>query len=536
MTHFELIISSPDGASRVFALGAVPVSLGRAPANELCFPEDAGLSRQHLAIEPAGGGWVIRDLGSKNGTLVNSQRITAPAALHPGDWIAAGHLTIEFRSRGDNPSSSSVSFVEPSEANVPFTGTLVTTLDSQSRPIKALLRAGQELAGNLPLDDLFPLILNLAVDAVGASRGLLMTLEGGELVPRAARGAGFRISSAVRDRILSEKTSLLVRDAQFDAAFRERRSIVEQQVRSMMAAPLQTGEQVIGLIYVDMPNIIHPFTEEELNLLTVMANVAAIRIEQARLAEVEQAQRIMARELAQAAEIQKSLLPAAPPRAPGFDIAGGTEPCRTVGGDYFDYLAYPGGRVALLVGDVAGKGMSAALLMSSLQARVQVLAEAGDAPSKVLGRLNRSLVGNCPANRFITFFYSVLDPVSGELRYANAGHNPPVLIRGGGGRVECLEAGGTVLGILPNQAYEEGCVVMDPGDVLALYSDGITEASPPNSDDEFGVGRLAEVLGACRRKGARGMVNEVMRRVSEWTSGAPASDDATLVVVKRESA
>ena len=184
------------------------------------------------------------------------------------------------------------------------------------------------------------------------------------------------------------------------------------------------------------------------------------------------------------------------------------------------------------VGDVAGKGMSAALLMSSVQARVQVLAETGDAPGHVVSRLNRSLVGNCPVNRFVTFFFSVLDPVSGELRYANAGHNPPLLIRCDG-QVESLDAGGTVLGIVPGQTYDEGRVVMERGDVLALYSDGITEAAPPDSDEEFGAERLAGVLGACRRQGASDMVDEVMRRLSDWTRGAPPADDATLVVVIR---
>jgi sigma-B regulation protein RsbU (phosphoserine phosphatase) len=533
--HPELAIRTSDGASRIYPLGAVSVSVGRSSANDLCFPDDTGLSRRHLVFEPEGGEWTVRDLGSKNGTLVNSERIAGRRVLRPGDWVEAGHLTIEYRVEGRILETGSVTFVDAAEASVPFTGAVVTSLDSQSSAIQALLRAGQELAGQRPLNELFPLILNLAVEAVGASRGVLLTLENGELVPRAARGADFRISTAVRDRILREKASLLVRDAQFDEAFRERRSIVEQQVRSMMAAPLQTENRVTGLIYVDMPNIVHPFTEEELNLLTVMANVAAIRIEQARLTEIEQAQRILERELAQAAEIQRSLLPAAPPQTPGFELAGRTEPCRGVGGDYFDFLRYPDGRIALLVGDVAGKGLSAALLMSSLQARVQVLAESGDAPAAVVARLNRSLAGACPSNRFVTFFYSVLDPASGELRYSNAGHNPPLLIRSDGS-VERLEAGGTVLGILPGWNYDERSVVMEPGDMLALYSDGITEACPPESDDEFGTVRLAESLAAHRAEPVAATLEGAFRAVAQWSGGAPAADDATLVVARRLSA
>ena len=149
----------------------------------------------------------------------------------------------------------------------------------------------------------------------------------------------------MRDRVLNEKASLLVRDAQLDQALREHMSIVEQKVRSMIAVPLQTNDRVIGLIYVDSPHLIREFSREDLNLLTVMANVAAIRIEHARLNEIEEAERAMAKEMQQAALIQKALLPSQPPAVAGLDIAGKTTACRTVGGDYFDYLTFPDGRV-----------------------------------------------------------------------------------------------------------------------------------------------------------------------------------------------
>ena len=527
---FRLVISSSGGAPRVHPLGAAGVSVGRAAGSDLAFPDDSGLSRRHLAFEPSGTGWAVRDLGSKNGTFVNSERIGEVRVLSNGDLITAGHLSIEFRD--GTPIEGPVSFVEPSEASIPFTGAVVTTVGSLSRPLQAVIRAGQELAGDRPLADLFPLILDLALEAVGASRGVLMTLEGGELVTRAFRGAGFRISRAVRDRILVDRDSVLVRDAQFDAAFRERQSIVEQQVRSMMAVPLETRGLVIGLIYVDLPNIIHPFTKEDLDLLTVMANVAAARIEQARMAEVEAAERVMARELAQAAEIQKNLLPAAAPVVPDFELAGQTEACRTVGGDYFDFIPYPDGRLAVLVGDVAGKGMSAALLMSSLQARVQVLAESGGDPARVVARLNRSLIANCPGNRFITFFYAVLNPATGELQYSNAGHNPPLVIRADG-RVELLEDGGTVLGVFPDADYAQGSVRLGGGDVVTLYSDGVTETCPPDSDDEFGTERLARFLQEHASETASRAVATAMVCVSEYAGGLAPADDATLVLIRR---
>lgn len=549
MSQPELIIRTPEGAAQNVRLTQTPLSLGRSAANDLSFTDDSGLSRRHMAFEPLGSGWQVRDLGSKNGTFVNAERLADARPLRNGDRITAGRLTIEFRDTPARPRAESVSFVDQAEASVPLAGAVMTRLDLvlkpaagpreregaalfRSPPFQALIRAGRELAGHRPLDELFPLILELSMEAVGASRGVLMTLENGELSIRAARGAELRISRAVRDRILNDKASVLVRDAQFDEAFRSRESIVAHRVRSMMAVPLQTSSRVIGLIYVDMPNIIQPFTEEELALLTVMANIAAIRIEQARLAEVEQAERLMARELSQAAEIQNGLLPDSAPEIPGYDLAGHTIACRTVGGDYYDFLEYPGGCTGLLVGDVAGKGLSAALLMTSLQARVQVLAESGPDPKDAVTRLNRSLAGNCPGNRFVTFFYSVLDPATGELRYTNAGHNPPMVVRKGGA-VERLETGGIVLGILDKQCYGESSTRLGPGDLLVLYSDGVTEACRTGEDEEFGEDRLAEFLAARPGHSSSDLISEILECLGEWTAGAPQADDMTLTILRR---
>ena len=242
---------------------------------------------------------------------------------------------------------------------------------------------------------------------------------------QANQGEGFRISTAVRDRVLNSGLSVLVRDTSIDDAFRERRSIVEQNIRTLMAVPLQTRDKIIGIIYVDSPSLLREFTKDDLNLLTVMANVAAIRIEQTRFAEVEQARQLMARDLEQAAEIQQRFLPAVAPAVRGLDVAGHNAPCRTVGGDYYDFFPYGTSRIAMVLGDVSGKGMPASLLMMGLQARVQVLIEEPKSLAEVMTRLNRITSANCPSNRFITLFFCILDGDTGELTFCNAGHNPP---------------------------------------------------------------------------------------------------------------
>jgi sigma-B regulation protein RsbU (phosphoserine phosphatase) len=531
----ELLVQTPDGKTRRLALDRDCFMVGRASTNELCYPEDVGLSRQHLAVERDGDVWTVRDLNSKNGTFVNGVRIAEPYVLGPNDRVTAGHLTLEFAERVAPPENTVV-FVEGTAPTV-ITTTVAASLAGVEEikggaHMRALIRAGRELAGNMPLTELCNLIMNLSIEAVGAARGVLMTLEGDELVVRASRGDGFRISSTVRDRVIKEKTSLLVRDARLDEAFAERMSIVQQQIRSMVAVPLQTDDRVIGLIYLDSPHFVHEFSKDDLNLLTVMANVAAIRIEHTRLAEVEQTERMHAKELEQAAEIQRRLLPTRVPEVPGIDLAGYNAPCRTVGGDYYDFFTHPDGRLTILVGDVAGKGMPAALLMSSLQARVQVLFDDPDDLAKRVTRLNRIITSNCPTNRFISFFIGVLDPKTGELTYVNAGHNPPLLVRHDGS-VEPLRGTGLILGILPAAQYDQQTCRLEPGDLVVLFSDGVTEACRPDVDEEFGEERLAKTLAQLNDAPAQSIIESTNRILQEFTGGAPPADDITLVVAKR---
>src|SRR5665647_3246110 len=212
-----LLIQCPDGQMKSVPLAGTRLSIGRSSIAELCFPEDAGLSRQHFAFEPEGDDWIVQDLGSKNGTFVNNIPLKARLILKPGDRVTAGHLEIVFAPDAADPAARVVVF--EGESSSPTTSTVVTSLaralsnqtmaterggPNASAPMQALIRAGQELTENRPLRELFPVILDLAIQAVNAQRGVLMILEGGELVPRAHQGDGFRISTAVRDRVLKE--------------------------------------------------------------------------------------------------------------------------------------------------------------------------------------------------------------------------------------------------------------------------------------------------------------------------------------------
>lgn len=547
----ELLISQPEGSPTTIELQKRPLSLGRSADNDLAYPEDPWLSRYHLRFENEQNGWFVKDCQSRNGTMVNAMALKEPHRLKSGDRIYAGHLTIEVREPGADPQKNVISFIGQDEEKTTREATIVTSLDkvlgkaavsshqpkegtlSTSRVVQALIRAGRELAGHQPLNELFTAILNLALSAMEARRGVILTLEDGELVVRASKGAGFKISTAVRDRVLREKCSLVISDAQLDSALKRQESIVLQQVRSIMAVPLQTGDRVIGLIYVDNGAFVRPFSNEDLELLTVMANVAAIRIEHARLVLVEQSEKLMESELAQASEIQQSLLPTEAPACEGYDLAGYNLPCRTVGGDYFDFLPYKDGRLGLVVGDVSGKGLPAALLMSSLQARVQMLIESSPDPASAITTLNRNLAQRCPVGRFITFFYGLLDPISGVLRYSNAGHNYPLVLRSDN-TVEQLPGSGMIMGVFPSIQYELSEVQLNPGDTLALYSDGVTESCAPGGE-EFGERGLGQFLAAHTSEPCAQLVRILAEHVRTWCRSQSLADDFTIVMLRRHA-
>jgi serine phosphatase RsbU (regulator of sigma subunit)/pSer/pThr/pTyr-binding forkhead associated (FHA) protein len=550
----EIAILEPGGVTRQVPLDRDRIRLGRSSDNDLSFPSDMSLSRHHLVLERGEDGWYVEDLGAKNRTTLNGRRLEGKTRLSSGDRLSAGQVVVVFG--GTKSSTGPVEFTVGGDEG-PLRATVMTNLrgvlsrestmpgvrrpvpsgDRRGVPLEhpgvaALIRAGQELAGHRPLDELFELILDLSIQAVGAERGVLMTLEGDDLVVRSVRGEGFRISTTVRDRVIKEGASLLVRDTALDEAFKSRDSIVGQQVQSVMAVPLQTNDRVIGLVNVDSRSFARPFTPDDLDLLTVLANVAANRIENQRLTVIEHQKQLISRDLEQAAEIQRRLLPHQSPVVPGYEIAGHNLPCQTVGGDYFDFFPYDDGRIGLVLGDVSGKGMPAALLMTALKGGVQVLlGEPPENVASVMSRLDRVVAANFPRNRFVSLFFGLLDPASGDLVYCNAGHNPPFLVRADAS-IERLPSCGTILGIFPEIGYEVKSCRLEKGDVLTLFSDGVTEENNPGGE-EFGEERLARLLVEKGRGAAASLVEGIRQAVLAWAAGAAAADDVTVVVARR---
>jgi len=248
-----------------------------------------------------------------------------------------------------------------------------------------------------------------------------------------------------------------------------------------------------------------------------------------RLLEESLEKRRMEEDMRMAAEIQTGLLPREAPGVPGWDLAGCNRPCRTVGGDYYDF-AVEDARLLLALGDVSGKGTGAALLMTVLRAAVRshwrepVLADA-------VVRINRTVCQNVPSSKFVTFFLAALDPGTGRLDYVNAGHNPPLLVRAGG-EVETLSDGGLVLGMFDNVVYDGGRVEIRSGDTLVIYSDGVTETWDPDGE-EFAEERLRALAVENRTLAAEELQNAILREIERFEAGARATDDRTIVVLKR---
>jgi serine phosphatase RsbU (regulator of sigma subunit) len=283
---------------------------------------------------------------------------------------------------------------------------------------------------------------------------------------------------------------------------------------------------------------VRQFSQEDLELLVLLAAVAALRIRNVALAEEAAERRRMKEELDLARQIQVALLPARLPDVKGYQLHAVNLPSRGVSGDYYVVTERNAGGVAeaarecvVMVADVAGKGMTAALIAACLEALSAGPIEDGLPPAAICARIARLLYARTSPESFATAFLGVLDPLSGRLRYANAGHNPGLLVRAAGA-VERLEATGTPLGVLPSSRYPAAEAVVAPGDCLVLYTDGIVEATNP-AVEEYGLERFIEAVLRHRGTGLEELVRALDADLEAFAQGVPFADDRTLVLVRR---
>ncbi|HJX65417.1 MAG TPA: SpoIIE family protein phosphatase [Polyangia bacterium] len=544
-TIFEVVVCSVRGSTSRRMRLHVRTTVGRAEDNDLCLP-DALLSRHHAEFLQHDGACYVVDLDSSNGTYVNDIGVRGEQVLHEGDTITVGETSLMFHEKallsdaGEQPSDGTVrSEVIPETTRSTKKAIDVTDLISEDRVLGVLCRATNALVVHRPLPDLFNQILDAILDSIPAQRAAIMLLEGQPPVPtlKATRTRfGSPITTVSQDiarRALNDRVAFVLRDVLDDPEIRDRASLSADSIRSVMCAPLWSNlnpgdhGHLLGLVYLDSQSDVPPLTYRDLQVLTVLANVTATKIESARLLEENLQKRRLEEDLRLAAEIQSDLLPRNSPEIPGYDVDGTTEPCRMVGGDYFDF-EYDGEVLHLALADVSGKGIGAAMLMVALRATVRAHWRDGSLP-EATSRINRTFHMTVPSDKYATFFVARLELRTGCLTYVNAGQNKPLLIQPDG-QWQSLEVGGTVVGAFAETSYQQGTAVLEPGARLLVFSDGISESWPDADVADRQLVAISQLRG--RDTAAAALRADIFHAVDQ-VSGFKTADDRTLLVIQR---
>lgn len=567
------VIRPKDYEPSVVKLERMKLTIGRSSRNDICI-SDPFASRLHAEIRRENEQVMLVDNGSANGTYVNGQRVTGSLRLNVGDIVRIGETEIEYTSgEQDMLSGATVYLTGLAGQSLPAdtitspipsrsTNDLISSIRSgaisgESRassaartamkpglPSRDLLsivsQVGIALLPRTSLEDTLKMTIDIVFQAIPAERGFLFLKENGELTCKIARGVNeaalptasqVQLSRSITNKVLSEGASVLTSDAMTDPRFQAQHSVVLSQIRSVMAVPLASGEEIFGMVYVDNP-FNNRFQEEDLKVLTTIASVASIKIENDRLLDERLEKRRMEEELKVASEIQMRLQPFSPPKLDGWDMTGVSFPCREIGGDYYDFIHRKrDSHLIVAVGDVSGKGTGAALLMSSLHAAVRAQSQTRASISEVMAEINEYIFENSPSNKFLTLLYGELDPETGTLSYSNGGHNAPIFVRRSG-EVERLDKGGLPIGMMQSVVYQEASVAFEPGDVLVIYSDGITE-SINEKEEEFEEERLIEVVKNNLGRSASGIRDRIDEALSRFVGTTAPVDDMTLMIIKR---
>ena len=546
----QLIVKTADRPTDKISLSRLRTTIGRSARSDVCIP-DAFASRLHAEVRKEGDAFWLQDLGSANGTRYNGSVVSLPIPLLSGGEIQIGETTIIFEDERLRENKNATLIADNTEAldpshTIAFSRSTSEILGSQFSTRTELLalisKVGVALLSSSGLDDTLNQVATLVFEAVPAERCVIMlrdeTAEDGmKIMVARLRGKDerieeVRISRTVMEEVMKKGNSVLTSDAQHDPRYASQ-TMMLLGIRSVLAVPLSVGEgAVFGIIYADSPTDKTVFSEEHLNILTTLASVASIRVENAKLLEERFEKERIKHELELATEIQQSFQPSSPPVMDGYEFQGISFSCYEIGGDYYDFIPTGEGKMLVALGDVSGKGTAAALLMSSLHAAIHGQVAAKTSLHQTVIAVNEYLAANTPTNRFVTLFIAELDPQTGTLNYINAGHNPPLVGRADGS-VQLLDSGGFPLGIIPSAEFEVGQVQLNPGDALVIYSDGVSEANNLKGD-EFGMERLTQVVSKNLKASAAGLRDKVESALSSFTQTAPANDDITLVIVKRK--
>ena len=549
---FYLYVTAPGMPAQKILLDRPVTTIGRSSMNDLPIA-DKMLSRQHARIvRDSNGGLSVEDLGSRNGTFVNGDRLSTIIALKPGDRITVGGVTLKVESESttrvridaaeeeglDNTilKASAELLRKHTETDPRLPAEQLSKLVESLRVVNELTI---ELLRDVSVDELLKFLMDKVFETLKPDRCVVLLRHSvsQELIPaiiRVAEGISaeeIRLSRTLVASVVEKRNGLLLMDTNVGSEVSLADSIRLSGIKSVLAAPLENQGQVVGLIYVDVRMGHRSFEEADLRLLTSLANVAAAKIQNARLMAEAAEKKQMDREFALAREIQQRLLPENPPEIPGYELYGSNIPSRQVSGDYFDFRVRPDKKIYATIADVCGKGVGPALLMASLQASFHAWADETVPVAEMTGRLSEAISRRTGPDRFITFFLLLLDAQTGEIEYTNAGHNPG-LLRRKDGSMEELASHGLPLALFPGKPYGSSRLILGPGEILCLYTDGVTEANDPKGN-EFGMPRLKEFLAGQGEVEVAEIDARLSKELESHSAGEPFADDRTLVMIRR---
>ncbi len=398
--------------------------------------------------------------------------------------------------------------------------------------LESLYDLGLSLAGQLDLPALADEVLFRSISLTDARKGSLVLLSDGDAVLLSRHIGGELVSAREVPRWQLPEGEAAMNNA---AAAVPTAGLQLASCEKCLAVAISVSGKRLGVLAVadkeSRDGGVLDFTATDARLLSLFANQAAAAIETARLHRDALEKERIERELELAAAIQREILPRALPLVPGVDLAAANVPTRQVGGDYFDWFPLSGGRLGFLVADVSGKGVPAALLVSTVHSAVHLQIDEAKDIADLVGRIDRHLRRFAATRKFLTLFFGLLEPDTGRFRYVSAGHNPALLARAGGQLVR-LESTGVPVGMLPNASWREESIEIGRGDLLCVYTDGVTEAVDER-DEEFGLDRLSQIISRGAARPVRELCDEVFAAVAEFARGMPQYDDQTMLLVRR---
>jgi len=576
-TVAHLKVLTGEDAGKVIPLEGDRIVFGRHPSCAVIL-EDGAVSRQHAQIVQSHGSYYVKDLRSRNGTQVNEADVNEPRLLNESDIVRVCEYTYSFHSDSSNGDlSEDTAYVKPKKSaagnddirataniDVPIDGrdpdgdsdddrsSIISRIDARSgsgvrlsvKPevkLRAILEIGKHLSNVLNIDDVLPSILDALFQIFPqADQAFVLLKEELEDEPqvRACRNRrkdddSMSVSRTIVNRAMRTGEAILSADASEDSRFVSSESLAGLQIRSMMCAPLITqAGQRLGVIQITTFDLRSKFTEDDLDLLVNIATQCTLAIENANMHETLLNRQNLERDLEIAMQVQIGFLPNKPPDVEDYDFADFYEAAQHVGGDYYDYIELPDGRIAVTVADVAGKGVPAALLMARLYSAARYHLLTKKTPAEAMSGLNSEIATSGLGHRFITCAMAVLEPNKHEIVLVSAGHLPP-MARDLDGNVEQIDGDdtGLPLGIIPDQTFEQSVHPLKKGDTWVLYTDGVTEAMKLNREI-YGSKRLLAFIKSGPLE-VDALVKATVDDVNKFADGHAQSDDLCIVAFQR---